>query len=91
MCAFIWEEYFFENYCMCHVVVDNHMVRHMLDMMRLVSMRTCFSIRGEYVTHMKLRGISGITTDFSYIGQCDLINTCVGLLQVCYILGWQHV
>ena len=69
----------FENYCMCHVVVVNHMVRHMLDMMRLVSMRTCFSIRGEYVTHMKFRRISGISTDFSYIGKCDLINTCFGL------------
>ena len=34
-----------EIYCMCHVVVVNHMIRHMLGMMRLVSMRTCFSIR----------------------------------------------
>ena len=42
----------FEIYCMCHVVVVNHMVRHMLDMIRLVSVRTCFSIRGEYVTPM---------------------------------------
>ena len=41
----------FDIFCMCHVVVVNHMVRHMFDMMRLVSMRTCFSIRGEYVTH----------------------------------------
>ena len=54
---------FFEIYCMCHVVVVNHIVRHMLDMMRLVSMRTCFSIRGEYVSHMKFRGISGISID----------------------------
>ena len=28
------------------------MVRHMYDMMRLKHMKTCFSIRGEYVTHM---------------------------------------
>ena len=71
----------FEIYYMCHVVVVNHMVRHMLDM-RLVSMRTCFSIRGEYVTAMKFRVISGISTDFRYIGQCDLINTCFGLPHV---------
>ena len=39
------------------------------------------------VTHVKFRGISGISTDFSYIGQCDLINTCFGLLQVWYTPG----
>ena len=55
------------------------MVRHMVDMMRLVSMRTCFSIRGEYVTHMKFRVVSGNCTVLSYIGQCDLHNTCFGL------------
>ena len=77
----------FEIYCMYHVVVVNHMVRHMLDIMRLVSMRTCFSIRGEYVTHMKFRGISGISIDFSYIGQHDLINTCFGLPCVWYTPG----
>ena len=69
----------FEIFCMCHVVVVNHMIRHMLDMLRLVSMRTCFSIKGEYVTHMKFRVISWISTDFRYIGQCDLINTCFGI------------
>ena len=78
---------FFLIYCMCHVVVVNHMVRHMLDMMRLVHMRTCFSIRGQYVTHMKFGGISGISIDFSYIGQYDLINTCFGILQVWYSSG----
>ena len=35
------------------------MVRHIFDMMRLVSMRTCYFIRGEYVTHMKFRVVSG--------------------------------
>ena len=50
----------FDIFCMCHVVVVSHMVRHMFDMMRLVRMRTCFSIRGEYVTHMKFRVVSGI-------------------------------
>ena len=63
----------FKICCMCHVVVVNHMVRHMYDMMRLECMRTCFSIRVEYVTHMKFRGISGILSDFSYTGQCGLI------------------
>ena len=66
------------------------MVRHMLDMMRLVCTRTCFSIREEYVTH-EIQGISGISSDFSYIGQCDLINTCFGLLHVRYTPGGQHV
>ena len=81
----------FEIYCMCHVVVVNHIVGHMLDMMRLVHMRTCFSIRGEYVTHMEFRGISGISSDFSYIGQCDLINTCFELLHTWYTPGEQPV
>ena len=59
--------------------------------MRLVHMRTCFYIMGEYVTHMKFRGISGILSDFSYIGQCDLINTWFGLLHVWYTPGGQCV
>ena len=54
------------------------MVRHMFDMMRLLSMRTCFSIRGEYVTHMKFRVISGNSTLSSSIGQSDLHITCFG-------------
>ena len=33
---------------------------------------------------MKFRGISGISSNFSYLGQCDLINTCFGLPQVWY-------
>ena len=28
------------------------------------------------VTHMKFRVVSGISTVLSYIGQCDLHNTC---------------
>ena len=40
-----------------------------------------------HVTHMKFRGISGISTDFSYIGQYDLLNTCFGLPQVWYTPG----
>ena len=75
---------------MCHVVVVNHIVRHMLEMMRLVSMRTCCSIWWEYVTHIKFRGISGISTDFSYIGQCDLINIVLGYCKYGIPLG-QHV
>ena len=71
----------FDIFCMCHVVVVNHMVRHMLDMMRLVSMRTCFSIRGEYVTHMKIRVISGIFIVLGHIGQFDLLKTYFKLLQ----------
>ena len=43
------------------------------------------------VTHMKFRGISGISSDFSYICQCDLINTCFGLLHVWYTPGKQCV
>ena len=70
----------FEICCMCHVVVDNHTVRHMYDVMRLEHMGTCISIRREYMTPMKFRGISGISSKFSYIGQCDIIYTCFGLL-----------
>ena len=40
-----------------------------------------------YVTPMKFRVISGISTVFSYIGQCDLLNTCFGLLHVWYTPG----
>ena len=42
-------------------VVVNHMEMHMLDMMRLVSMRACFSIRGDNVKHMKFRAVPGIS------------------------------
>ena len=44
-----------------------------------------------YVTHMKFRVVSGIFTVLSYIGQCDLHNTCFGLPRVWYIPGRQHV
>ena len=50
----------------------------------------CFSFRkreNTTVTHMKFRGISGISIDFSYIGQCALINTCFELLHVWYTSG----
>ena len=67
------------------------MVRHMYDMMRLEHMRTCFSIRREYVTHIKFRGISGISSKVSYIGQSDLINTCFRLPQALYTPGRQSV
>ena len=63
------------------------MVKHMFDMMRLVSMRTCFSIRGEYVTHMKIQGSFRDFSVLSYIGQCDLHNTCFSILQVWYTPG----
>ena len=48
------------------------MVRHMLDMMRLVSMSGCLSIRREYVTHMKFRTVPGNFIVLSYIGHSDL-------------------
>ena len=51
------------------------MVRHMLDIRRLVSMRICFFIRGEYVTHMKFRAISGIFIVLGYVGQSELLRT----------------
>ena len=41
----------FDIFCMCHIVVVNHIIRHMFDMVRLVSMRTCFSIRGVCDTY----------------------------------------
>ena len=66
------------------------MVRQMYDMMRLQCMRTCFSIRGG-MWHMKFRGISRISSKFSYLGQCDLINIYFGLPQVWYTPGGQHV
>ena len=68
-------------------VVVNHIVKYMLDMMRPVSMMACFSIRGEYVTHMKFRAISGNFIVLSYIGHSDLYITYYGLPQVWYILG----
>ena len=39
------------------------------------------------VTHMKFRVVPKIFTVLSYIGQCDLHNTCFGLLQVWYTPG----
>ena len=54
------------------------MIMHILAMMRLVSMRPCFSIRGECVTHMKLRVVSGNSTVLGYICQFDLHITYYG-------------
>ena len=68
-------------------VVLNHMVMHMLAMMRLVSMRACFFIMGEYVTHIKFRADPGNFIVLSYTGHSDLHITYYGLLQVWYILG----
>ena len=72
-------------------VVVNHKIRHMLVMKRLVSMRACFFIRGEYVTHMKFRTDPGNFIVLSYIGHSDLHITYYGLLQVWYTLGEQWV
>ena len=35
--------------------------------------------KGRVCDTHEIQGISGISIDFSYIGQCDLINTCFGL------------
>ena len=48
------------------------MLIHMLYMMRLVSMRACFFITGEYVTHMKFRVDPGNFIVLTYIGHSDL-------------------
>ena len=55
MCIYLCQEYEGILLIPCAPgVMDNHMLRHKTDMMRLVvSMGACFSIRGEYVTHMK--------------------------------------
>ena len=67
------------------------MLIHMLYMMRLVSMRACFFIRGEYVTHMKFRADPGNFIGLSYIGHSDLHITYYGLPQVWYTFGGQQV
>ena len=72
-------------------VVVNHMIMHILYMMRLVSMRACFYIRGEYVTHMKFRAKPGNFIGLSYISQSDLHITYYGLPCVWYIPGRQQV
>ena len=77
-----------EEYC-CYMiyvqdVVVNHMILHIFYMMTLVSMRACFFIRGEYVTHMKFRAKLGNFISLSYIGQSDLHITYYGLLHVWY-------
>ena len=77
-------------YCMCHVVVVNHIVR------RCRYNETCkhedmLFHKGKYVTPMKFRVNSGISTVFSYIGQSNLLNTCFGLPCVWYTPGEQCV
>ena len=63
------------------------MILHIFYMMRLVSMRTCFFIRGQYVTHMKFRAKPGNFISLSYIGQSDLHITYYGLPHVWYTPG----
>ena len=80
-----------EEYCWYMIyaqdVVVNHMILHIFYMMRLGSMRACFFIRGEYVTHMKFRAKPGNFIGLSYIGQSDLHITYYGLLHVWYVSG----
>ena len=61
MCIYLCQEYEGILLILCApCVMVNHMLRCKTDMMRLVvSMRACFSIRGEYVTHMKFRENQG--------------------------------
>ena len=66
------------------------MLMHMLYMMRLVSMRACFFIRGKYVTHMKLRVDPGNFIGLSYIGHSDLHVTYYGLPPVWYTFEGQR-
>ena len=72
-------------------VVANHMILHIFYMMRLVSMRACFFIRGEYVTHMKFWAKPGNFITLSYIGQTDIYITYYGLPHVWYTPGRQDV
>ena len=72
-------------------VVVNHMIMPIFYMMRHVSMRACFFIRGEYVTHMNFRAKPGNFIGSSYVGQSDLHITYYGLLHVWYTPGRQWV
>ena len=72
-------------------VMVNHMILHMFYMMRLVSMRACFFIRREYVTHMKFKAKPGNFISLSYIGQSDLHITYYWLPHVWYTPGEQQV
>ena len=84
-----------EEYC-CYIlygqdVVVNHMIMHILYMMRLGSMRACFFIRGQYVTHMKFRANPENFIGLSYIGHSDQHITYYGLLHAWYTPGRQWV
>ena len=68
-------------------MVINHIIMHMLAMVRLVSMRACFFIMGESVTHMTFRADLGNFTVLTYIGHSDLHITYYELLWVRYTLG----
>ena len=80
-----------EEYCWYIIyaqdVVVNHMIMHIFYMMRLVSMRACFFIRGEYVTHMKFRAKPGNFIGLSHGGQSDIHITYYGLLHIWYTPG----
>ena len=67
------------------------MIMHILAMMRLVSIRAWFFIRGKYVTHMEFRADPGNFTVLTYIGHSDLPITYYGLLQVWYTFGGSSV
>ena len=47
----------------------------------------CIMLVYTCVTNMKFRVVSGIFTVLSYIGQCDLHNTCLGFPGVWYTPG----
>ena len=84
-----------EEYCWyilyAQDVVVNQMIMHILYMMRLLSMRACFFIRVEHVTHMKFRAKPGNFIGLSYIGHTDLHITYYGLPCVWYTPGKQQV
>ena len=79
-----------EEYC-CHIlyaqdVVVNHMIMHILYMMRLVSIRASFFIRKTVCDTDEIRANPGNFIGLSYIGHSDLHITYYGLPHVWYTL-----
>ena len=88
---FVWAclcpigDWYFGLYTVYPLVVGSHRVRHMVNKL-WAHEDMLFHKRGVCDTHEN-SGISCGISYMSYIGQCDLINTCFRLPWVWYTLG----
>ena len=90
VCAFLCPigDWYFGYFCLCTVyplVVGSHMVEHMVN--KIWAHEDMLFHKGGVCDMHENSGISCSISYISYVGQCDLLNTCFGLPQAWYTPG----